>query len=77
MDYRTKCQMTIGSQMKVILLNKRTIQCREWNIGQFVLFIEELLDMHIGVLVCTERTCNTIYTYTLLEVLNEGAEITH
>ena len=33
--------------------------------------------MHIGILVSTEGTYDTVHTYTLFEVLDEGAEITH
>ncbi len=33
--------------------------------------------MHIGILVSTKRTCDAVHTYTLLEILDEGAEITH
>ena len=33
--------------------------------------------MHVGVLVSPQRTCDTVHTYTPLEVLDEGAKITH
>ena len=69
--------MALGTQVKVVLVDKRAIQCRKWNVCQLVLLIQELLDMLVCVPVGPECACNTIHTYTLFVVLDEGTKITH
>ena len=73
----TQSQMALGTQVKVVLVDKRAIQCRKRNVCQFVLLIQELFDMLVSVLVGSKCACNTIHTYTLFVVLDESTKITH
>lgn len=63
--------------MRVIILDKRAIQCCKGNVGQFVFLIEEFFYMIIYIFIHPECSYNTIRAYTRLKILVEGAEITH